>query len=70
MLDYVIGDSELSDWMRWVAVDKDGGVHGYSHRPDLTIHSSAWDCLRGKSDWIKDIEPPLDFTKCLFEVVK
>ena len=68
-LEQVIGDVELSNWARWVAVDKDGEVYEYSDRPDLRSHLGLW-TVSDACGWsrIKDIEPPADFTKCIWEV--
>lgn len=69
-LEQVIGESELSDWARWVAVDGDGEVYEYSGRPVVALNPELWAMSDDddKWNWIKDIEPPLDFTKCIWEV--
>lgn len=69
-LQEVIGDAALSDWARWVAVDKDGEVYEYSEQPHLVRDRfGAWNIQTGdKCRFIKDIEPPTDFTKCIWEV--
>ena len=68
-LDDVIGDAELSDWARWVAVDEDGEVYEYPSRPDLSSHLGLW-AIPDAYGWkrIKDIDPPADYTKCIWEV--
>lgn len=68
-LDDVIGDTQLSDWARWVAVDNNGGVHEFEDHPYRTpdgwtnSNDSDW-------NWIKEINPPADFTKCIWEIKK
>lgn len=71
-LEQVIGDAELRSWVRWVAVDKEGEVYGYSDRPYLVNNCvGAWSAPKGaECDFIKDIESPSDFTKCLWEIKK
>lgn len=70
-LEQVIGDAELRDWASWVAVDKDGEVYEYSGRPDLGSYVSGWAVSDdGDWNWIKDIEPPSDFTKCIWEIIR
>ena len=66
-LEQVIGDAVLSDWARWVAVDKDGGVYEYSGRPRAGNLSGVWGA---PPNYIKDIEPPSDFTKCIWKIKK
>ena len=67
-LEDAIGDAELSDWARWVFVDADGDVFELEHRPALT--NGEWAVLNGKYRCIKDITPPHDFTKCIWEIKK
>lgn len=70
-LEQVIGDAELRFWARWVAVDKDGEVYEYSDRPFLDNHVGLWDTqMDDECNYIKDIEPPADFTKCIWEIKK
>ncbi len=69
-LDDVIGDAELSYWTRWVAVDSGGEVYEYSERPVLDSRSPAWAQRGGMADWVTHIEPPADFTKCVWEIKK
>lgn len=67
-LEQVIGDAELSDWARWVAVDKDGEVWEYSHGVE-----SAFNAWRNHEGWCKNIKkvvPPLNFRNCIWEIKK
>lgn len=69
-LQEVIGDAVLSDWARWVAVDKGGDVYEYSDRPYLLDNSvGAWSAPKGgEYDLINKVASPTDFTKCIWEV--
>ena len=70
-LEQVIGYAELRSWARWVAVDESGDVYEYSDRPITGIYPAAWATPDDdKCNWIKDIEPPADFTKCIWEIVR
>lgn len=71
-LQEVIGDAELSDWARWVAVDKDGEVYEFSGRPYLDSgRVGVWNISMGdKCDSVKDIDPPADYTKCIWKIKK
>lgn len=69
-LQEVIGDAELSDWARWVAVDEDGDVYEYSERPGLCSGADVWSVLHGDLNCIRKINPPADFTKCIWEIKK
>ena len=71
-LNQVIGDTKLRSWVHWVAVDEDGEVYGYSDRPYLINNRvGTWAAPVGANwNWIKDIEPPLDFTKCIWEIIE
>lgn len=47
---------EVEDWVKWVARDADGNIHGYSHEPMFGIGSFFHDfgcqkCFIGKSNW-------------------
>lgn len=70
ILQEVIGDAELSDWARWVTVDKDGDVYEYSKRPHICNHAGQWDIDFGDWNCIRKINPPSDFTKCIWEAKK
>lgn len=68
-LEQVIGDTELSDWIRWVALDEDGEVYGYSDRPYLSPYAGTWDTSNdGSLAYIKCIDPPADFTTCVWQI--
>lgn len=70
-LEQVIGDTQLSGWVRWVAVDEDGEVYGYSDRPYLGPYAGTWDIpYDGSLVFVDRIDPPADFTKCIWEVKK
>ena len=71
-LGQVIGDAELSAWARWVAVDKDGEVFEFSGRPYLANDRvGVWNISMGdKCDSVKNIEPPADFAKCIWEIIR
>lgn len=70
-LEQVIGDTQLSNWVRWVAVDEDGDVYGYSDRPYLDPYADTWNIPDDSSlVFIDRIDPPVDFTKCIWEVKK
>lgn len=70
-LEQVIGDIQLSGWVRWVAVDEDGEVYGYSDRPYLSPCAGTWDISDDSSlVYLEYIDPPADFTKCIWEVKK
>ena len=67
-LEQVIGDAELSDWARWVVVDKDGGVREYEDYPYRI--PDAWITSGGRWDYIRRINPLVDYTKCIWEIKK
>lgn len=70
-LEEVIGGVTLSDWARWVAVDKDGEVYEFSDRPFVAPFKELWTPSDdGDWNWIKDIDPPADFTKCIWEIIR
>jgi len=68
----LIGDAELSDWVRWVAVDRDGEVWIYSLKPTLS-ENGLWQPashpdVRLKK--LKTITPPKDYSECIWEIKK
>lgn len=69
-LDDVIGEAELSDCARWVAVDKDGEVWVYSQPPLANNHS--WRGGIGvKVRYLnKKVVPPFNFKNCIWEIKK
>lgn len=74
-LDEVVGDAVLSDWARWVAVDKNGLVHEYSHA--VLTNCRVWQRNRNESkpyDFkfreINKVVPPLNFKNCIWEIKK
>ena len=71
-LEQIIGDAQLRSRTRWVAVDKNGEVCEYSVRPYLfNNRADVWSVPEGgECNLIKDIEPPSDFTKCIWEIIE
>ena len=67
-LDDVIGDAELSDWTRWVAVDADGEVWEYDKRP--CRDETGWFDEAGKCERINKVVPPFNFKNCIWEIKK
>lgn len=67
-LQEVIGDAVLSDWARWVSVDKDGEVWEYEGRPEN--YDCGW--IDGGSDceYINKVVPPFNFKNCIWEIKK
>ena len=65
-LEQVIGDEQLSDWAKWVAVSPNGDVCEYEHRP---IPLSKWNSEGGsRYRRVNKVVPPINFKNCLFEV--
>jgi hypothetical protein len=76
-LEQVIGDAELSDWARRVAVDRDGNVYEYSREVAACALDKMWKrCREDRRAFgfqfrlINKIPPPADFTKCIWEIKK
>lgn len=74
-LQEVIGNAVLSDWTEWVAVDKNGMVHEYSH--DVSTNCRVWQRNRNESkpyDFkfrkINKVVPPLNFKNCIWKIKK
>lgn len=68
-LQEVVGDAVLSDWARWVAVDKDGEVWGYANKPIPT--AAMWNnSNESRYMHIRTVVPPLNFKNCIWEIKK
>ena len=65
-LSELLGDAELPDWARWVAVDGDGEVWCYDEKP--YVFDYRWVDRKGKSRFNNKVEPPLSFEKCIWEI--
>lgn len=71
-LDEVVGDAALSDWTRWVVVDKGGYVWEYSKRPLESEQGWQNNHIEGyfKVRYVKNVVPPLNFKNCIWEVTE
>lgn len=67
-LEQVIGDAVLSDFAQWVAVDEGGGVREYEYHPYRI--PDGWIASGGKYSVLGRVVPPLNFTKCIWEIKK
>ena len=69
-LELVIDETQLDDWARWVAVDKDGEAWVYSHKPALS-ENGLWQPPSNPDIRLKKLEqiaPPKDYSECLWEI--
>lgn len=68
-LQEVIGDAVLSDWARWVAVDRDGEAWEYANKPILS--GAIWSNSNGcRYMHIKKVVRPLNFENCIWKIKK
>lgn len=67
-LEHAIGDAELSDWARWVAVDRKGKVVEFEEKPE--IHGVFLASMNGRVCQINKVVPPLNFKNCIWEIKK
>ena len=71
ILEEVVGDAILSDWVRWVAVDADGLVHAYSEKPFTKNPYAEWMITsNGRYLRINKVVRPLNFKNCIWEIKK
>ena len=69
-LQEVIGDAVLSDWARWVAIDKNGDVVEFDAKPSINYIQTGWLNSKGYFTHIKKVVPPFNFKNCIWEVSK
>lgn len=69
-LDEVVGDAVLSDWARWVAIDKNGDVVEFDAKPSINYIQTGWLNSKGYFTHIKKVVPPFNFKNCIWEVSK
>lgn len=63
---------EVPDWVKWVAIDKNGDVCGFSNRPKIRRNPDyvpMWYEFAGNSMRIAKTNNPADWTKELYKVV-
>lgn len=66
----VVGDAVLSDWAKWVSVDKSGEVWEYSEKPSVNYIQTEWIIHTGYFTHITNVVPPLNFKNCIWGITK
>lgn len=66
-LQEVLGGAVLPSWVRWVVVTNIGMVVMCELEPAPHSDSGLWE-LAGAYEPVNKVVPPLDFTKCIWEV--
>lgn len=45
---------EVSDWVRYIAIDEDGSMWGFENKPELNIYEDMWITSFGRYEQISD----------------
>lgn len=45
---------EISDWVNFIATDKDGDTWGFENKPEMNIDENMWSTSFGRYEYVTD----------------
>lgn len=60
-------DVVVPDWAKWFAVDKNGDVYVYEHKPKLSERDNIWSHVKGNLYNLYKGAPPKNWKDELYE---
>ena len=66
-LDFPIVWSNLRLYHQWVAIDANGELWAFPEKPEIDKASRRWIPASSICTYICDVNPPADFTQCIWQ---